>query len=122
MIPCNFDSGMLSYLGDSVWELLVRERIFKTVAHGNKKANKLALDFVTARAQCQALEKMEGFFTEEEVEIFHWGRNTRVHSHAPSVSIADYRRATGLEVLFGYLHVTGNEKRYRELFEKAFGE
>ncbi len=122
MIPCNFDAGMLAYLGDSVWELLVRERIFKIVPHGNKKANKIALDFVTARAQCEALEKMEEFFTDDENEIFRWGRNLKIHSHAPSVSIADYRRATGLEVLFGYLHVMNNEKRYRELFEKAFCE
>ncbi len=113
---------MLSYLGDAVWELLVRERIFKTVAHGNKKANRLALDYVTAAAQCRALEKILPVLTPDEDEIYRWGRNTKTHSHSPAVSREDYRKATGLEVLFGYLHVTNNAERYRELFEIGVGE
>ncbi len=120
MIKTEFDSGMLSYLGDAVWELLVRERLFKTVHHGNKKANRMALEFVTARAQCEALLKILPHLTEEEEEIFKWGRNTKTHSHPQSVSREDYQKATGLEVLFGYLHATQNENRYRELFKIAF--
>ena len=113
---------MLSYLGDCVWELLVRERIFQKVSHGNKKANRMALEYVTAKAQCEALLKILPALSEEEEEIYRWGRNTKTHSHAPSVSREDYQKATGLEVLFGYLHVTENEKRYRELFKIAFEE
>ena len=120
MIHTNFDSGMLSYLGDAVWELLVREHIFKTVSHGNKKANKLALSFVTAKAQCSALEKILPALTDEENEIFRWGRNTKVNSIPRSASPEEYHRATGLEVLFGYLYMTKNEERYRKLFEIAF--
>ena len=120
MIHTDFDSGMLSYLGDAVWELLVREHIFNTVAHGNKKANKLALSFVTAKAQCEALEKILPTLSEEENEIFRWGRNTKVNSIPRSASPEEYRRATGLEVLFGYLYMTKNEERYRNLFKIAF--
>ena len=120
MINTDFDSGMLSYLGDSVWELLVREHIFKTVKHGNKKANQLALSFVTAKAQCEALDKILPHLTSDEDEIFRWGRNTKVHSIPRSASPEEYRRATGLEVLFGYLHVTEKAERYRELFRIAF--
>ena len=120
MIHTDFDSGMLSYLGDAVWELLVREHVFSLVPHGNKKANTLALLFVTAKAQCEALAKIMPHLTEEETEIFKWGRNTRVHTFPRSVSPEDYRRATGLEVLFGYLHMTKNCERYRELFKIAY--
>ena len=120
MIHTDFDSGMLSYLGDAVWELMVREHIFKTVPHSNKKANQMALSFVTAKAQCEALEKILPVLSEEENEIFRWGRNTKVHSVPRSASPEEYRRATGLEVLFGYLYMTKNEERYRELFETAF--
>ena len=66
MIKTDFDSGMLSYLGDAVWELLVREHIFNTVPHSNKKANAMALSFVTARAQCEALEKILPTLSDEE--------------------------------------------------------
>lgn len=120
MIHTDFDSGMLSYLGDAVWELLVREHIFNTIPHGNKKANKLALSFVTAKAQCEALEKILPALSEEENEVFRWGRNTKVNSIPRSASPEEYRRATGLEVLFGYLYMTKNEERYRNLFKIAF--
>lgn len=120
MIHTDLDSGMLSYLGDAVWELLVREHIFKLVPHGNKKANRLALGFVTAKAQCEALEKILPTLTEEENEVFRWGRNTRVNSIPRSASPEEYHKATGLEVLFGYLYMTKNEERYRKLFETAF--
>ena len=120
MIHTDFDSGMLSYLGDAVWELLVREHIFKAVPHGNKKANKLALSFVTAKAQCEALEKILPSLTEEENEIFRWGRNTKVNSIPRSATPEEYHKATGLEVLFGYLYMTKNDERYRKLFETAF--
>ena len=116
MIVGNYDSGMLSYLGDAVWELLVREHLLTLVPHGNKKANKLALSFVTAKAQCEALEKIIPYLTDDELEIFKWGRNTKTHYTPHSVTREEYQRATGLEVLFGYLHVTKNENRVRELF------
>ena len=122
MISGNFDSGMLSYLGDAVWELLARERLFKTVSHGNKKANRMALSFVTATAQCAALEKLIPILTDEELEVYKWGRNTKTHSHSPTVSREDYQRATGLEVLFGYLYVSDKTERCRELFNFAFSE
>jgi ribonuclease-3 family protein len=120
MINTNFDSGMLSYLGDAVWELLVREHIFKTIPHGNKKANKLALSYVTAKSQCSALDKILPNLTEEELEVFKWGRNTKVNSIPRSATPEEYHKATGLEVLFGYLHITENSRRYRELFQIAF--
>ncbi len=122
MIKSELDSGMLSYLGDAVWELLVRERIFKSIPHGNKKANRLALSYVTARAQCEALLKILPHLTDEETEVYRWGRNTRTHSHPQSVSREDYQKATALEVLFGYLYVEKREERYKELFEIAFSE
>jgi ribonuclease-3 family protein len=120
MVNTTYDSGMLAYLGDAVWELFARERLFSTVAHGNKKANRLALDIVTAAAQCRALDVILPHLTEEEEEVFKWGRNTKVHSVPRTASVADYRRATGLEVLFGYLHAEGRDERCRELFKIAF--
>ncbi len=120
MIHTNFDAGMLSYLGDAVWELLVREYIFKTVSHGNKKANVMALKFVTAKAQCEALKKILPLLKSEEDEIFRWGRNTKVNTVPRSATPEEYHLATGLEVLFGYLYITENTARCRELFKEAF--
>ncbi len=107
----------LAYLGDSVLEVMVRthlitERGLSTSAH----LNRAALDFVRASAQSDAMRRMEPHLTEEEAGVYRRGRNTG-HGHVPkSATVAEYRRATGMEVLFGYLSLQGNDARIRELF------
>lgn len=118
--PKTADSLMLAYLGDSVWEILVRERLFYTVPQGNTEANRVALDYVTAAAQVKALEKISPMFTEEEQDVFRRGKNTKTHNTPKSVSRYEYRQATGLEALFGYNYLLGRQDRNRELFNAAF--
>lgn len=114
------DSLMLAYLGDSVWELMVRERLFLTVPEGNGEANRLALDYVTAAAQVRALEKIEPLFTEEEREIFRRGKNAKTNNTPKSVTRYEYKLATGLEAVFGYNYLMCCYERNRELFDAAF--
>ena len=112
----------LAYLGDSVLEVCVRtylvtERGLSTSAH----LNRAALDFVRASAQSEAVGRMEPHFTEEEAAIYRRGRNMG-HGNVPkSASVAEYRRATGMEVLFGYLHLTGQTERLDHLFRLGYG-
>lgn len=114
------DSLMLAYLGDAVWELFVRERLFFSVPSGNSEANRLALGYVTAAAQVKALEKIEPLFTEEEGDVFRRGKNTKTNNTPKSVTRYEYRLATGLEAVFGYNYLSGLHERNRELFEAAF--
>ena len=112
----------LAYLGDSVLEVCVRtylvtERGLSTSAH----LNRASLDFVRASAQSEAVGRMEPHFTEEEAAIYRRGRNMG-HGNVPkSASVAEYRRATGMEVLFGYLHLTGQIERLDHLFRLGYG-
>ena len=112
----------LAYLGDSVLEVYVRtylvtERGLSTSAH----LNRASLDFVRASAQSEAVGRMEPHLTEEEAAIFRRGRNMG-HGNVPkSASAAEYRRATGMEVLFGYLHLTGQTERINRLFRVGYG-
>lgn len=112
----------LAYLGDSVVELLVRtylvrERGLSTSAH----LNRASLDFVRASAQSLAMSRIEPLLTEEEASLYRRGRNIG-HTNVPrSASVAEYRRATGLEVLFGYLSLTGQDARLTELFRIGYG-
>ena len=112
----------LAYLGDSVLEVCVRtylvtERGLSTSAH----LNRASLDFVRASAQSEAVGRMEPHFTEEEAAIYRRGRNMG-HGNVPkSASVAEYRRATGMEVLFGYLHITGQTERLDHLFRLGYG-
>ena len=118
--PKTADSLMLAYLGDSVWEILVRERLFYTVPEGNTEANRLALDYVTAAAQVKAFERISDSLTDEELEVFRRGKNTKTHNTPKSVTRYEYRQATGLEALFGYNYILGRHERNKELFKIAF--
>ena len=112
----------LAYLGDSVLEVCVRtyltvERGLSTSAH----LNRASLDFVRASAQSEAVGRMEPYLTEAEASVYRRGRNMG-HGNVPkSASVAEYRRATGMEVLFGYLHVTGQTDRMNYLFRLGYG-
>lgn len=112
----------LAYLGDSVLEVCVRtylvtERGLSTSAH----LNRASLDFVRASAQSEAVGRMEPHLTEEEAAIYRRGRNMG-HGNVPkSASAAEYRRATGMEVLFGFLHLTGQTARINRLFRVGYG-
>jgi ribonuclease-3 family protein len=78
-----------------------------------------ALLFVQATEQSKALENILPHLSEEELEIYKRGRNAKARV-PKSASPADYRRATGLECLFGWLYLSGRQGRGRELFDMAF--
>jgi len=112
-------AAQLAYLGDCVYELLVREYLVKK---GCTRPSVEALSYVTASAQSNALERLLPVLTEGEEDAYRRGRNC-VHGNTPKHStVSEYRRATGFEALFGYLYVKGNSQRIRELFVLAFSE
>ena len=112
-----YSSAQFAYLGDSVFEVFVRERLVK---EGVKSPSVKSLEYVTASAQSAAADRIEALLTEEEKDVFRRGRND-VHTGVPkNASPAEYRRATGFESLFGYLFLTGQSERAAELFDTAF--
>ena len=112
-----YSSAQFAYLGDAVFEVLVRERLVK---EGVKSPSVKSLESVTAAAQSAAADRIESLLTEKEKDVFRRGRND-VHTGVPkSASPAEYRRATGFESLFGYLFLTEQTKRASELFDTAF--
>ena len=110
----------LAYLGDSVLEILVRERLVRAEV---KSPSIESLKYVTAHAQSDAFARIEDKLTETETDVFKRGRNCVHSGNVPKKSTpAQYRRATGLETLFGYLYLTGQSERIRELFDTAFAD
>ncbi|MBQ8213699.1 MAG: ribonuclease III [Clostridia bacterium] len=112
----------LAYLGDCVIELCVRRYLvtelgLSTSAHLNEKA----LDYVRAPMQAEAMKHILPHLTDEEAAYFRRGRNMG-HSSVPKrASVSEYRTATGMETLFGYLHLTGQTDRINTLFSIAYG-
>ncbi len=112
----------LAYLGDCVLELCVREHLVLSGLSTSAHLNAAALDFVRASAQAEAMKKILPLLTEEEEAFFRRGRNIG-HTNVPKrATVAEYRTATGMEVLFGYLHVTGQNARIAALFRAAYLE
>lgn len=117
---CDMSTPSLAYLGDCVLELLVRERLTLAGISSSKNLNKEALKFVSAPAQAAAMKNILELLTEEESGYFRRGRNIG-HTNTPkNATVAEYRTATGMETLFGFLHLSGRKERARELFALAF--
>jgi ribonuclease-3 family protein len=107
----------LAYMGDAVYETMVREYLmnkgFQKVEHLHKEAVK----FTNAAGQERAFHLIESHLTEEEVSLFKRGRNAKTERKARSASIASYKKATGLESLFGALYLQKQTNRLEELFQ-----
>ena len=102
----------LAFVGDGVYDLMVRERLVCLANRPNKELHQLAVQQVRAEAQAAALDKIWPLLTEQEQAVFRRGRNAHT-----SRSGGDYHKATGLEALFGYLYFQGQSDRIRELFD-----
>ena len=109
----------LAYIGDGVWELLVRSRLIY-MGRSARHVHKDAVACVNAHAQSEAFRRIEEMLTEEEVDVARRGRNAHAHHAAPkNQDAADYRAATALEALIGYLYLTGQEERLLTLFKRS---
>ncbi len=113
---------ILAYVGDSALELLVREKLALSGNSHPGEVNKMALNYVTAKKQCAACARLKPYLDERESDIFRRGKNAKSNSNPRNVTIYEYRRATGLEAVFGYNYLIGNHERNRELFAIAYGD
>lgn len=112
----------LAYLGDSVLESCVRYYLVRDRGlSSSAKLNRTALSFVTATAQAEAMGRILPCLTPEEESYFHRGRNSSPAHIPKSASMAEYRRATGMEVLFGALALAGRMERVHTLFCIGYG-
>ncbi len=106
----------LAYMGDSYFETLAREYL---IGDGNVKVSSLndaSKSIVTAASQSNFVERLLPLLSEEELAIYKSGRNAKSAHRSKSASAVDYRRATGLECLYGYFWFSGNHTRAKELF------
>ena len=111
----------LAFLGDSVYEIMVRETILEDGNVPVRKLHERKIRLVCAEFQARAFEKLVPLLSDEELSIAKRGRNAE--SIPPKhTNPADYRKATGLEALFGYLYLMGSTERLEELFQTIWNE
>ena len=108
----------LAFIGDCVYEMLVRESL---VLEANRPVNDLhreSVKYVSAKAQTEAFEKIKDMLTEEETAVYKRGRNAKVGHSPKSATEGEYHCATGVEALFGYLYLSEQTDRIKELFSQ----
>lgn len=106
---------VLAFVGDSVQQLAVRTSLaFSSTAKAGE-LHKLATIEIKATTQAKKLDKIFEYLTAEEMDIFKRTRNTKMNTVAKNASIADYKKASGLEALIGYLYLIGERERLSEL-------
>lgn len=109
----------MAYIGDAIYDLVIRTVV---VERGNRSANDLhrkTIQYVKAGAQAEMIEALSDLLTEEEAGIYRWGRNAKFYTKAKNASVGEYRKATGMEALMGYLYMTGRTERMLELIQEG---
>ena len=110
-----FSPLVLAYIGDAVYELIIRSIL---VSMGNRPVNKLnkdATSLVKAGAQSEIIKLISDNLSEEEYTVFKRGRNSSPHTMAKNASMSDYKYATGFEALIGFLYLDNRCDRALEL-------
>lgn len=113
--PNLLSPSVLCFVGDAVYGLYVRTKLAE-VNRPSKELHKLSVEFVKASAQAVAFGIIEPILSEKEISVFKRGRNFHTSTTPKSATNKEYHTATGLECLFGFLHLSGEKDRTDELF------
>ncbi|NLP33936.1 MAG: ribonuclease III [Clostridiales bacterium] len=118
----SFSPLTLAYIGDTVYDLIIKTSV---VEQGNAPVNKLhkqVTKYVKATAQAEHYHKIEEMLTDEEMAIYKRGRNAKSYTSAKNAGIVEYRTATGVEALIGYLFLTDQTDRLMELMRPVIND
>lgn len=106
----------LAFVGDGVYDLLVREYLVRQANRPVGELNKIKVSLVNCKSQARFAKLLLPKLSDKETSVYKRGRNAAPKCTSKHGTVADYHSATGLECLFGYLHMNGEQSRVQELF------
>lgn len=109
----------LAYIGDAVYDLMVRTVVVLKGNTSNEKLHKTSVKYVSARAQAKIIDSLKDELSEDEAAIYRRGKNSKPSSTAKNATLSEYLRATGFEALIGYLYLMNRQERIIELVKKG---
>lgn len=118
----NYSPLTLAYIGDGIYEIVIRTVIVDEANRQVNKIHKAASDLVKAQTQAELAFLLMDRFTEDEQSVFKRGRNAKAVTRAKNASMSDYRVATGFEALVGWLYLTGQSERMLFLIKTGLNE
>ena len=107
----------LAFLGDAVFELYVREKLIFTHLEKLGDLNEKKAKLSCCKGQSNIMEKIYPILTDEEKEMYRRGKNAKIKNFSKKSSLSDYRKATGLECLIGYLYFNKKLNRIGEILQ-----
>ncbi|MCH5300658.1 MAG: ribonuclease III [Ruminococcus sp.] len=120
--PSDYSPLTLAFIGDGVYDLLVRSYVVNLANRPVGELNKIKVSLVNCKSQAQFAKKLLPVLTEKEEAVYKRGRNAATSNTPKNSTVADYHSATGLEALFGYLYITAQNDRINELFNLIIEE
>ena len=117
--PAVYSPLVLAYIGDGVYELMIRAKVINRGSMQVNKMHKHSAMLVKASAQAALIQAIEPDLTPQELAIYKRGRNAKSATVAKHASVIDYRKATGLEALVGWLFLMGQYQRLTDLVSEG---
>ncbi len=121
----NYNVVTLAYLGDAIYEMFIREHLVRDGRVSGSRPdlmNRAAVKFVKATAQCESIKRLlkDELLTEDEVALVKRARNHKPNTKAKNASMLEYKWATAFEALLGYLYLSGQSERLKEIMEETY--
>ena len=115
------NTNTLAYLGDAVFEVIVREKIVREKPGDSNRSHHTAVRYVSSAGQAKAAKTMiaEGFLSDDELTVYKRARNHRTISRPQHADPKEYKIATGFEALLGFLYLSDERERLREIAAEA---
>ncbi|GAB6992514.1 Mini-ribonuclease 3 [Paenibacillus pini] len=110
---------VLAYIGDAIYEVAIRQYLISKANLRPNQLHRTATGLVSAKAQSMIITELDAVLTEEEREVVRQGRNAKSGSTPKNADVLEYRHATALECLVGYLYYTNQQERMAELIGKG---
>lgn len=111
-----------AYIGDCIYEIFIRMKLVNSTNLDPHRLHIETIKHVKAKAQAQTLLKIQDKLTDEEKDIVRRGRNAEAHHLPKNAELADYKYATAFEALIGYLYLTKQDERLKEILEISIYE
>lgn len=117
------NAGALAYVGDAIYELIIRKYLISTKLNNVNKLQNEAIKYVSAKAQAKFLDKIidANILTKEELSTVSRARNYKPNSKPKNTDIKTYKKATALEALFGMLYLLNNKDRLKIITKEILG-
>lgn len=117
------NAGALAYVGDAIYELIIRKYLISTKLNNVNKLQNEAIKYVSAKAQAKFLDKIidANILTKEELSTVSRARNYKPNSKPKNTDIKTYKKATALEALFGMLYLSNNKDRLEIITKEILG-